>query len=122
MNNWQKSGWPNVKEPLARITEPQSIMTNETDKLNRILLARQDGVEDDTIAAAWIEADHLIIESCAIKRYAVAFKNFSALAKIAPKDRAKFKLHKFGNYLHWPNYDIHLNIESIKNQISRNRK
>jgi hypothetical protein len=83
-------------------------------ELNRILLAWHDGVEDDTIAAAWIEVDRLIIESCAIKRYSVAFKSIPALAKIAANDRAKFRLHEFGNYLHWPNYDIHLNIESIK--------
>ena len=83
-------------------------------ELNRILLAWHDGVEDDTIAAAWVEADNLIVESCAIKRYSVAFNSISALAKISANDRLKFRMHEFGNYLYWPNYDIHLNIESIK--------
>jgi DNA-binding XRE family transcriptional regulator len=83
-------------------------------ELNKILLAWHDGVEDDTIATAWVETDNLIIESCAIKRYSISFKSFPALAKIAASDRAKFRIHEFGNYLYWPNYDIHLNIESIK--------
>jgi DNA-binding XRE family transcriptional regulator len=83
-------------------------------ELNRILLAWHDGVEDDTIAAAWVAVDRLVIESCAIKRYSVAFKSIPALAKIAANDRVKFRIHEFGNYLYWPNYDVHLNIESIK--------
>ena len=83
-------------------------------ELNKILLARHDGVEDDTIAAAWVEVDRLIIESCAIKRYSVPFMSIPALAKIAANDRTKFEIHEFGNYLYWPNYDVHLNIESIK--------
>jgi hypothetical protein len=88
-------------------------------ELNRILLAWHDGVEDDTIATAWVEVDRLVIESCAIRRYSMLFKSIPALAQIAANDRAKFKIHEFGNYLYWPNYDVHLNIESIKYQTDK---
>ncbi len=103
-----------LDKPGLKNTKSKFYIFDKWQELNRILLAWHDGVEDETIATAWVEIDNLIVKSCATKRYSISFKNFLALAKIAVNDRTKFRIHEFGNYLYWPNYDVHLNIESIK--------
>lgn len=91
-------------------------------ELNRILYAWLDGAQDVTIATAWVENDQLIIKDCALKQYRIAFNMLPELNDISVNHRSKFKIHQFGNYLYWPNEDMHLDLDIIRYHCDKKYK
>ncbi len=91
-------------------------------EVNRILYAWVDSAQDSTIAAAWVENDQLIIKDCALKQYRIAFNSIPALNNIPIGNRGKFKIHQFGNYLHWTSEDMHLDLDTIRYNCDKKYK
>ena len=80
----------------------------------RVLNAYCRGAEDELIAdARWVQ-DHLFVLSCAGKTFELAVGEVPVLKELAPEALNHFELADDGSYLHWPNEDLHLDLEVIR--------
>lgn len=80
----------------------------------RVMNAWQMGSEDDLIATAATVADRLYVLTCALEKLEIAFTDNKALSKITAEERSNFEIDEAGSFLHWPQPDIHINIEDIR--------
>ncbi len=88
----------------------------------RVLKAWTEGVQDITIANAFVSADLLLIQDCAAQVHEFPFTANRALAKLSPSERGSFRIDPDGNYIHWPSADIHLDMEAIKNTLYKEQR
>ena len=65
------------------------------------------------IADAYVVEDRLLLRSCALKTYEVSFKDLPALASIMEEDRPNFEIDSDGSFIHWPDADIHLDLDAV---------
>lgn len=83
-------------------------------EVDRVLHAWCDGVQDRTIASAWVDGDTLIVKSCSLKKYQIKFSESRQLSKIAPEDRNQFAISDLGDHLYWgKKYDLHVDIIDV---------
>ena len=80
----------------------------------RIIKAWQSGAQRDLIARASVTDESLLVLDCTLKSFEVGFSEIAALAKMAKKDRLKFKISESGSYIHWPHADVHIDIDAIR--------
>lgn len=80
----------------------------------RVLTAWTQNAQDELIAKASVSEDRLFVLSCALEPYEVAFDSIAALKRIPTSDRAKFTVDEDGSYIHWPNPDIHVDLDAIR--------
>lgn len=66
------------------------------------------------IAQASVKGGFLYVVSCALQLYTVSFDTIPALRTIDQRNRQDFTLADDGRYIHWPEPDIHLDIETIR--------
>lgn len=66
------------------------------------------------IAGASAAEDNLYIVSCSFKLYTLSFREIPALRLIDNKNRADFIIDEDGSFIHWPDADIHLDIETLE--------
>ncbi len=90
------------------------IVHSDRDLPTRILNAWAIGGEHDFIADAAVIKDRLVVRSCAFKEYTMSFEAFPALRAIPQSERSNFVLQDDGLLLHWPECDVHLDIDDIR--------
>src|SRR5207248_101218 len=66
------------------------------------------------IATASVSEDRLFVLSCALRPYEVAFDRMPSLARIPCTERAHFTVDEDGSYIHWPDSDIHIDLDAIR--------
>jgi hypothetical protein len=90
------------------------VHANASVEPKRVLNAWRHGGEHNLIAGASALADKLMVLSCALDKYEVAFDDIPALKRIARTERRHFTIADDGSYIHWPVDDIHLDIEAFR--------
>jgi Asp-tRNA(Asn)/Glu-tRNA(Gln) amidotransferase A subunit family amidase len=94
-----------LQEPYVATT-PQAV--------RRLVLARQQGSEEDLIASASIEDDKLVVWNCEPRRFEVAVAEIPVLAKLDAATLAKFELSASGGRLRWPDADVDIHLDTIR--------
>jgi hypothetical protein len=84
----------------------------------RVFSAWQHGAQNDLIANATVAGDKLLLISCAFERVETPFAALAALKKIPQAERGKFNISGDGSYIHWPESDIHLDLDAIKSAVN----
>lgn len=88
----------------------------------RVLNAYCRGAEEELIAdARWVQ-DHLFVLSCTGETFELAVKEVPVLKELAPAVLNHFELADDGSYLHWPQADLHLNLEVIRTLLDPQRQ
>lgn len=80
----------------------------------RILKAWQFGAQNNLIADAAVMDNRLFVLDCALKRYEIKFDQLKALAKIPRNARSKFIISEEGGHITWPDYDVDLDLDSLR--------
>jgi len=82
--------------------------------VRRMALARKAGAEGKLIASASVEHGKLVAWSCEPKRYEVPVSEIRALATLSETALSSFELSASGSRIHWPNGDIDVNLDTIR--------
>lgn len=91
------------------------------DELKRIAWAIEIGAQADLIADFRIINNRLIlIKSCGFERILLKVSEINALKDLSAKELMNFSIDEHGSYVHWPDADIHLDLESFR--IAKNPK
>lgn len=80
----------------------------------RMLRALASNLHRDSIATATVVQDRLIIISCALEVFETGFDELSALARIPREHRSRFEIDEDGVFIHWPEPDVHLDLDDIR--------
>jgi transcriptional regulator with XRE-family HTH domain len=80
----------------------------------RVMQAWQVGMQDKLIATAHIIQNNLLAITCALETFEVSFDAVPALRGIPQSERQQFEISCEGSYIHWPNQDIHLDVDSFR--------
>jgi hypothetical protein len=80
----------------------------------RLLAAWAHNAQDQLIAKAAVSGDRLFVLSCGLQQYEIAFDEMPALKRIPKSERARFVVDEDGSYLHWPEPDIHMDLDAIR--------
>jgi hypothetical protein len=96
---------------LRRIT--QSVVHRDPEVFARILNAAALGAQRSTIADATVAGDTLFVLGCDFRLHEMPFGAYPALAAIPAEGRARFEVHLDGAFLHWPEHDVDLDLESV---------
>jgi hypothetical protein len=81
---------------------------------HRVLNAWVHGQHHDTIAAATVIGDRLLVVSCGFDSYEIGFDAYPALARIPVEERPRFQTEEGGVFLHWAGADVHLDLHDIR--------
>ena len=82
----------------------------------RVLLARRNQAEKVLIASAAIEGTKLVVWSCEPRRFEVPVATIPALARMTAKALKNFEVSTSGSRIHWPDGDVDLNLDAIREQ------
>jgi hypothetical protein len=80
----------------------------------RILKAIALGAEDHFIADATVANDQIFVMDCGFRVYELSFDAYPSLQRIPPGARDDYEIILDGGYLHWDDYDVDLDLESIR--------
>ena len=80
----------------------------------RVLQAWHCGAQDHLIATAEVVEDRLLVISCALEMFEIPFDSLPALRSMPAHLRSAFDISSEGSYLHWPEPDIHLDMEAFR--------
>lgn len=80
----------------------------------RVITAWRLGAQDHLIADGRVIDDHLCVVNCALERFEVSFDVMPALKRLPQDKREAFDIAEDGSYLHWPELDIHLDLDAIR--------
>jgi hypothetical protein len=83
----------------------------------RVLSAWEHGGQDELIANATVVDDKLLLVSCALDTLEVSFDALPALKRVPVNARGSFVISEDGSYIHWPEPDIHLDLDAIKSAV-----
>jgi hypothetical protein len=81
---------------------------------SRVLRAWAHGAQEELIADAKVASDRLFVTSCALRQYEVPIDKIAALKSLSESTRVNFTIDEDGSYLHWPEPDIHLDLDAIR--------
>jgi DNA-binding Xre family transcriptional regulator len=113
---------PDVKmELLPKLMHESSVTTlkhtlilESPHVLQRVLNAWGRRASDQLIADAAVADGRLYVISCSLRMYAIAFEELPALRRINIGMRCDFVIEEDGSFIHWPDYDIHLDLEMLE--------
>lgn len=69
------------------------------------------------IADAQVVDDRLLVRACDLSTYEIPVEKVPALRKMSADQRGRFEIHPNGAYIHWPEPDVHLDLESLQAAI-----
>lgn len=93
----------------------------QQEELSRVMHAWGCGMEKETIAAAFVEGAKLVVIDCSLRRLEVRFDQLKSLSVIGESERKNFEIGKWGEYLYWPAYDLHVDIiDAINYRLDKN--
>ncbi len=81
---------------------------------HRVMQAWKHGMQDKLIATAEVSENLLLLITCALEILEMSFDKVAALKGIPTSDRRNFEIASEGSYIHWPNQDIHLDVDSVR--------
>lgn len=84
---------------------------------DRVLSAWQIGAQNSLIADATVADDRLLVRSCALESFEIAFDAIPALSTIPRDERSRFDVDSDGSFLHWPAGDVHVGLDMIRSAI-----
>jgi hypothetical protein len=88
----------------------------------RVMRAWENNAASELVADAMVAGDTLFVMSCDLVRYEVAFDSMRALKRISKHDRSTFSISSDGSFIHWPEADIHLDIDAIRSETDESWK
>lgn len=80
----------------------------------RVLDAWKIGSQDVLLADAVALSDRLIVLTCALERLEVPWTAVRALGDMKKEWRTQFEIASDGSYIHWPDADVHLDVEALR--------
>jgi hypothetical protein len=80
----------------------------------RVLEAWRYGAQDQLIATAEEVEDRILVISCELEVLEVPFDRISAFKSIPVHLRSVFEISSEGSYIHWPEPDIHLDLDAFR--------
>jgi hypothetical protein len=83
----------------------------------RVLHAWEVGAQQGLIADATVAHDRLMVRSCSLDQYQVAFSEIPSLARLAVTSRSQFTIDLDGSFLQWEDGDIHVGLDTIRYAI-----
>lgn len=83
----------------------------------RVLRAWELGAQDSLIAKAMVVKNRLLLVTCSARQYDVSFEDLPSLKRIPIAERENFELAEDGSYIHWPEPDIHLDVDAIRASV-----
>ena len=81
---------------------------------SRVLRAWAHRAQNQLIADATVAKDRLFVTSCALESFEVPFEQIPALRSMSASNRKTFQIDEDGSYLHWPDPDVHLDLDAIR--------
>ncbi len=117
---WQKEyqSWITQLLDIADLRNLRNLLVHsDYAVVKRILLAWNYGAQSKLIADAAVMENKLLVRDCALNRYIIPFSAIRDLASISPEDRANFCIFEDGSRMSWTQYDIDINLDSIKSAI-----
>lgn len=86
----------------------------QIDLPKRIISAWISDTHRYTIADATVFDDKLFVISCDLNKYEVPFGSITALKRLPVKERTKYIISPDGSYIHWPDSDVHLDLDAFR--------
>ena len=86
----------------------------DLDVPKRVLTAWSLGCPDELIASAQVINDELFVMACDHRLLRVRFEDLPALERIPVHQRPDFALSSEGSYMHWPDADVHIDLDAIR--------
>ncbi len=90
------------------------IPTSEPGIMERILFAWGINAQNTLIADAQVVGDRLVVLSCALEKIEIPFAATPVLSEIPERDRTDFRINDQGSFIHWPDRDLHLDLDSLR--------
>jgi len=87
----------------------------------RIIKAWINGEQAETIAKATVLADDLVVLTCGFDVITVPLVNIPQLYSATGRQRQNFKISPAGVSIHWPEFDIHLDLEGVRTILDPDR-
>jgi hypothetical protein len=115
VHNDMGDNWVNqIFERAALRRIRNSVVHSNPEVGRRILKAMALGAEDHFIADATVAHDRIFVMDCGFRVHEMPFDTYPALRKIPPEWRNDWEIILDGAYLHWDDYDVDLDLESIR--------
>ncbi len=105
---------PRLFERAGLRTLRNTLVHSDLTLPGRVLRAWAHGAQDNLIADADVAADRLFVTSCSLQHYEVPIGKIPALRSVPERERKNFVIDEDGSYLHWPEADIHLDLDAIQ--------
>lgn len=80
----------------------------------RVVEAWRAGAQDDLLADVTATNETLFALTCAMDRLEVPMASIPALKRLSPAQRQHFEVAADGNYVYWPDGDVHLDVDAIR--------
>ncbi|MXX36963.1 MAG: hypothetical protein F4Y91_11410 [Gemmatimonadetes bacterium] len=99
----------------AKLKSSRNILVHSTkDVPKRVLTAWSLGCPDQLIADAQIVGEELFVMACDHTLFRVGFVEMPALERIPSQQRSSFTISSEGSYMHWPEVDVHIDLDAIR--------
>jgi transcriptional regulator with XRE-family HTH domain len=104
---------PLLDEAAVRFS--RNVVLHEGPELpDRVLRAWEMGAQDRLIAEADVTRGKLMVLTCALERLEIPLAEVPPLARLPKVQRSEFELAGDGSYLHWPEADVHLDLDALR--------
>ena len=80
----------------------------------RVVEAWRVGAQDDLLADVTVSNETLFALTCAMDRIEVPMASIPALKRLSPAQRQHFEVAADGNYVYWPDGDVHLDVDALR--------
>ncbi len=99
----------------AKLKSSRNILVHSTkDVPKRVLTAWSLGCPDQLIADAQVVGEEFFVMACDHNLFRVGFAEMSALESIPSQQRSSFTISSEGSYIHWPEVDVHIDLDAIR--------
>ena len=99
----------------AKLKSRRNILVHSTkDVPKRVLTAWSLGCPDQLIADAQVVGEKLFVMACDHTLFRVGFAEMPALERIPSQQRSSFTISSEGSYIHWPEVDVHIDLDAIR--------
>ncbi|HEY3816077.1 MAG TPA: helix-turn-helix domain-containing protein [Polyangiaceae bacterium] len=110
-------------QALARLSGQaghEPYLAPSPEAVRRLLLAHGSGAEKELMASASLDDGKLVVWSCEPRRFEVAVSEIPVLAMMNAHDLVKLELSTSGSRLRWPDADIDLDLDTIREHADPN--
>ncbi|MDE3000384.1 MAG: hypothetical protein OXU79_15015 [Gemmatimonadota bacterium] len=99
----------------AKLKSSRHIIVHSTkDVPKRVLTAWSLGCPDQLIADAQVVGEELFVMACDHTLFRAGFAEMHALERIPSQQRSSFTISSEGSYIHWPEADVHIDLDAVR--------